>query len=102
MQLTYITKMRKRRPLIVTVLTMTVSSGTRHCASIVRSSISYTTHALNGRFLFILTRNFSTINVEDDTGVLFAFAGGATATASLLISVDGIHSKVRQYIAPNV
>lgn len=45
---------------------------------------------------------FSHVVSEDDKAVTFMFAGGKAETASLLIGADGIHSKVRRYIAPGV
>ncbi|KAI3321618.1 kynurenine 3-monooxygenase [Xylariaceae sp. AK1471] len=45
-------------------------------------------------------KKFINVVLENDTGVLFAFADGTTATASLLIGADGIHSKIREYVAP--
>ncbi|KAJ2985606.1 hypothetical protein NUW58_g5441 [Xylaria curta] len=47
-------------------------------------------------------KKFSSVILENDTGVLIAFVDGSTATASLLIGADGIHSKVREYVAPSV
>ncbi|KUJ08978.1 kynurenine 3-monooxygenase [Mollisia scopiformis] len=47
-------------------------------------------------------RKFSKVVKEDETGVEFAFEDGSTESATLLIGADGIHSKVRQYIHPNV
>src|SRR6202012_3656671 len=47
-------------------------------------------------------RKVSHIVSEAEGGVMFAFADGTTETASLLIGADGIHSKVRKYIAPDI
>ncbi|KAI0970894.1 kynurenine 3-monooxygenase [Xylaria arbuscula] len=47
-------------------------------------------------------KKFTNVLLESDTGVLFAFADDTTATASFLIGADGIHSKVREMVAPNV
>jgi 2-polyprenyl-6-methoxyphenol hydroxylase-like FAD-dependent oxidoreductase len=47
-------------------------------------------------------RKFSHVVSEDERGVTFVFADGTTETAALLIGADGIHSKVRKYIAPDI
>jgi 2-polyprenyl-6-methoxyphenol hydroxylase-like FAD-dependent oxidoreductase len=47
-------------------------------------------------------RKFSHVISEDENGVRFAFADGKEEIAELLIGADGIHSKVRQYLAPGV
>lgn len=47
-------------------------------------------------------RNFSHITSEDETGVRFAFTDGSEELAEILIGADGIHSKVRRYILPNI
>ena len=47
-------------------------------------------------------RRYSHIVSEDDKGVEFAFADGTTERARLLIGTDGIYSKVRQHVAPDV
>ncbi|KAI0447488.1 kynurenine 3-monooxygenase [Xylaria telfairii] len=47
-------------------------------------------------------KKFSKVVVENDKGVLIAFTDNTTATASLLIGADGIHSKVREHVAPGV
>jgi 2-polyprenyl-6-methoxyphenol hydroxylase-like FAD-dependent oxidoreductase len=45
---------------------------------------------------------FSHILSEDESGVRFAFADGTEASAEILIGADGIHSKVRRYILPDI
>ena len=47
-------------------------------------------------------RKFSHVVSEDERAVTFAFADGRTETAALLIGADGIHSKVRKYISPDI
>ncbi|KAI1825839.1 kynurenine 3-monooxygenase [Xylaria intraflava] len=47
-------------------------------------------------------KKFTSVVLEDDNGVTFSFADGTTATAALLIGADGIHSKVREFVAPGV
>jgi len=47
-------------------------------------------------------RKFDRIICETDSNVTWKFKDGSTATASLLIGADGIHSAVRSYIAPEV
>lgn len=47
-------------------------------------------------------RKYTRIISEDPTGVKFAFEDGSEEFAELLIGVDGIHSKVRQYIHPDI
>ncbi|GAP84986.1 putative kynurenine 3-monooxygenase protein [Rosellinia necatrix] len=47
-------------------------------------------------------KKFTNVVLENDDYVLFAFADRTTATASLLIGADGIHSRVREYVAPGV
>jgi 2-polyprenyl-6-methoxyphenol hydroxylase-like FAD-dependent oxidoreductase len=45
---------------------------------------------------------YSHVVSENEEGVTFAIADETTVTADLLIGVDGIHSKVRQYIYPDI
>src|SRR5579871_3559370 len=47
-------------------------------------------------------RKFSHVTSEDEFGVRFAFADGSEEFVEVLIGADGIHSKVRQYILPNI
>ncbi|KAG0648012.1 FAD-dependent monooxygenase atA [Hyphodiscus hymeniophilus] len=47
-------------------------------------------------------RKFSGIIAEDAGGVVFEFEDGSRESASVLIGADGIHSKVRQYLHPEV
>ncbi|KAK5686707.1 hypothetical protein LTR17_026906 [Elasticomyces elasticus] len=46
-------------------------------------------------------KKFSRIVEETDTNVTFAFEDGDTKTHGVLVGADGIHSTVRDYIAPN-
>ncbi|KAF2198584.1 FAD/NAD(P)-binding domain-containing protein [Delitschia confertaspora ATCC 74209] len=46
---------------------------------------------------------FSHVVSEDEKGVVFAFSDGTTfGSADILIGADGMHSKVRKHIAPDV
>ena len=47
-------------------------------------------------------RKFSHVVAEYQNSVDFAFADGEIKTTSRLIGTDGTHSKVREYLAPNV
>jgi 2-polyprenyl-6-methoxyphenol hydroxylase-like FAD-dependent oxidoreductase len=47
-------------------------------------------------------RKFSHVISEDEHGVKFALADGTEELTELLVGADGIHSKVRQYLAPDV
>ena len=47
-------------------------------------------------------KKYSHIVSEDESGVEFAFADGSIEKASLLVGADGIYSKIRNYIAPEV
>ncbi len=47
-------------------------------------------------------KKFSNVVSESDEGVEFGFADRSTASASLLIGADGIHSRVRRYILPSI
>ena len=50
----------------------------------------------------LFNKRYGSIVSETAEMLTFKFADGDTATASLLIGADGIHSKVRSYIAPNI
>ena len=47
-------------------------------------------------------KSFSHIVSENEEGVTFAFADGATHTVPLLVGTDGIHSTVRKHLTPVV
>ncbi|KAI0204713.1 kynurenine 3-monooxygenase [Astrocystis sublimbata] len=48
------------------------------------------------------TKKFSKVVRENDRNVVIAFDDGTETSASLVIGADGIHSKVRDYVAPGV
>jgi 2-polyprenyl-6-methoxyphenol hydroxylase-like FAD-dependent oxidoreductase len=47
-------------------------------------------------------RKFARVISEDASGVRLAFADGTEDSAEILIGADGIHSKVRRYILPDI
>jgi 2-polyprenyl-6-methoxyphenol hydroxylase-like FAD-dependent oxidoreductase len=47
-------------------------------------------------------KKFSHVISEDDNGVKFALADGTEEDTGMLIGADGIHSKVRKYLWPNI
>lgn len=50
----------------------------------------------------IYEKKFSQIVDESSTGVTFAFVDGGTETTDMVIGADGIHSRVRQYLFPDL
>lgn len=46
-------------------------------------------------------KKFSHVLSESPTEVSFAFTDGVSASASLLIGADGIHSTIRKYVSPS-
>ncbi|KAI1739628.1 FAD dependent oxidoreductase [Xylaria scruposa] len=48
------------------------------------------------------SKKFAEVIDESETHVTFRFTDGTSETASLLIGSDGIHSKLRDYVAPGV
>lgn len=60
-------------------------------------------HALQERGVEIIcNKRFVHIVEEADTGVTIEFADGTTASASLLVGSDGIHSRLRKAMFPEV
>jgi 2-polyprenyl-6-methoxyphenol hydroxylase-like FAD-dependent oxidoreductase len=47
-------------------------------------------------------KKFTSIVAETASSVTFSFANGTTASSSLLIAADGIHSKVRSILVPGI
>ncbi|KAI1327106.1 kynurenine 3-monooxygenase [Xylariaceae sp. FL0255] len=47
-------------------------------------------------------KKYTGVTEETLTSVAFKFADGTTETAALVIGADGIHSKMREYVAPGV
>lgn len=47
-------------------------------------------------------KKFLKVISESEGSVRFAFEGGTEATAGLLVGADGIHSKVRRHILPDI
>lgn len=47
-------------------------------------------------------KKFARIALETDTSVTWSFEDGTTATATCLVGADGIHSKVRKYMHPDL
>jgi 2-polyprenyl-6-methoxyphenol hydroxylase-like FAD-dependent oxidoreductase len=50
----------------------------------------------------IYGKKYDHIVSDNEEGVTFAFADGSTKSTDLLVGVDGIHSRVRQYLYPNI
>lgn len=50
----------------------------------------------------ICNKKYVRVVSEDDTGVTIEFEDGTTAQASLLVGADGIHSRLRQSLFPDV
>ncbi|KAM0255939.1 hypothetical protein ACHAQJ_005341 [Trichoderma viride] len=47
-------------------------------------------------------KKFSHVASESSTSVTWAFTDGSTASAKLLVGADGIHSRVRKYLYPDL
>ncbi|KAF3769705.1 putative salicylate hydroxylase [Cryphonectria parasitica EP155] len=50
----------------------------------------------------IFGKKFSHVVKDEENGVTFAFTDGTTETAQLLVGADGIHSKVRRHLYPDL
>ncbi|KAL4998384.1 FAD dependent oxidoreductase [Aspergillus recurvatus] len=50
----------------------------------------------------IYSKKFTRVLAETPSNVTFEFENETTATATVLVGADGIHSKVRKYLYPNI
>ncbi|KAL4988852.1 hypothetical protein BDW68DRAFT_158161 [Aspergillus falconensis] len=50
----------------------------------------------------IYNKKFTRVLAETPSNVTFEFENGTTATATVLVGADGIHSKVRKYLYPEL